>query len=210
MKTFNNTNTETIPNNSIYPSTTKNNQSNSFPLLKFKQKLYNSCQNKFSQYASIKSQDLKFLINNKIQQNISLSDYLDISNTLTNHLTPIPYINKRKLKNEREKKELKNFQRNVVMMRRLEYANKMKEKNTKKKYNNNTDQIILIQKMIRGLLVRKVIKQINIIKDTVSDFITIINSVLLRRDFVNFLQNLMLIINNNIEEVEEKKENSNK
>ena len=209
MKTFNNTNTETFANNSLYQSTSKNNESSSFPLLKFRQKLYNSCQNKFSQYASNKGQDIKFLINNKIQQNISLVDYLDVSNSLNNDLTPIPYINKRKLKNEREKKELKDFQRNVVMMRRLEYANKMREKNTKKKYNNKIQEIILMQKIIRGYLVRKVINQINIIKDTVSSFITMITSAILRKDFENFLQNLIFMINN-MENIEENQEESNK
>jgi hypothetical protein len=48
-------------------------------------------------------------------------------------LTPIPYISKRKIKNKEEKKELKNYQRNVVLMRRLEYSNKMKEKKNETK-----------------------------------------------------------------------------
>ena len=162
-----------------------------FPLLKFKENLYSTCQSKFSEYINSKKSELKLIINNKINQKISINDYLhDSSNDIgTNKLTPIPSINKRKIKNEGEKKELKKFQRNVVLMRRLEYANKMKEKNYKKKYKNKNNQIIFLQKMIRGYLVRKVINQVNIINETLTNFIFII-SYCIKKKYFYFLNYL--------------------
>ena len=163
-----------------------------FPLLKFKENLYNTCQSKFSEYANSKG-ELKLIINNKINQQISINDYIhNSSNEIgTNKLTPIPAINKRKIKNEGEKKELKNFQRNVVLMRRLEYTNKMKEKSMKKKYKNKNNQILFLQKMIRGYLVRKVISQVNIINDTLANFIFLI-SFCIKKKYFFFFKNKIL------------------
>ena len=59
-------------------------------------------------------------------------------------------------------------------MRRLEYTNNMKERSMKKKYKNKNNQILFLQKMIRGYLVRKVISQVNIINDTLANFIFLI------------------------------------
>ena len=95
-----------------------------FPLLKFNENLYNSCQSKYCHFLNNRKTDIKIIINNKINQQISLDDY--ILNSDYKDLTPIPFISKRKIKNNQEKKELKNFQRNVVLMRRLEYSCKMK------------------------------------------------------------------------------------
>ena len=46
-----------------------------FPLLKFKENLYYSCQTKFSKFLN-KSNDIKLLINNKVNEKISLNDYI--------------------------------------------------------------------------------------------------------------------------------------
>ena len=166
-----------------------------FPLLKFKENLYNTCQSKFSEFINNKRSDLKLIINNKINQQISINDYINntTNDTGSEKLTPIPIINKRKIKNEGEKKELKKFQRNVVLMRRLEYANKMKEKSLKKKYNNKIKYIIKIQKMVRGYLVRKVINQVNIINDTIMNFSYLI-SLCIKKKYFNFLKNNILKI----------------
>jgi hypothetical protein len=195
------------------------NQKNSlgyFPLLKFKENLYSTCQSKFSEYINSKKDDIKLIINNKINQQISIDDYIhNSSNDIDSHkLTPIPSINKRKIKNEGEKKELKKFQRNVVLMRRLEYANKMKEKNMKKKYKNNINQIINIQKMIRGYLVRKVINQVNIINDTLNNFIFLI-AFCIKKKYFFFFKNAISLCpppdggDNNLYEKYEKFPNKN-
>ena len=170
---------------SNYSSIAKDLNQRNFPLLKFKENLYNICQSKFSKYINNKKADLRLMINNKTNQQISINDYYNNSpNDNDSHkLTPIPSMNKRKIKNEGEKKELKNFQRNVVLMRRLEYANKMKEKNMKKKYKNKNKQIILLQKFIRGFLVRKVINQVNIINETLTNFLFLISFCIKKKYF---------------------------
>ena len=145
-----------------------------FPLLKFNENLYNSCQSKFSKYIKNKRNDIKLIVNNKINEHISINDYMSKSNNNISSdkliLTPIPYISKRRIKNNIEKKDLNNFQRNVVLMRRLEYENKMKEKKMKQKYKNQIPKIIHLQKIIRGYIVRKVINQVNMIKETLINF----------------------------------------
>ena len=161
-----------------------------FPLLKYKENLYNSCHSKFSKFLN-RSNDIKLLINNKMNKKISLNDFIinSYNNLNENKLTPIPYINKRKLKNNLEKKELKNFQRNVVFMRRLEYTNKMNEKKIKKKYKNKERKIIILQKVIRGYLVRKVMYQINIIKETLANFFYSIRFCIMKKYFYIFFKN---------------------
>ena len=186
-------------NNSISESNTSlfikdNNRktvSGFFPLLKYKENLYNSCQSKFSKFLN-KSHDIKLLINNRINEKISINDYIinSYNNLNENKLTPIPFINKRKLKNNLEKKELKNFQRNVVFMRRLEYTNKMYENKIKKKYKNYTSKIIILQKVIRGYLVRKVIFQINIIKETLANFFYSIHFCIIKKFYYIFNQKI--------------------
>ena len=170
---------------SNYSSFAKEASQKNFPLLKFNENLYNICQSKFSNYINSKKTDLRLMVNNKINQQISINDYFNNSpnDNDSNKLTPIPSINKRKIKNEGEKKELKNFQRNVVLMRRLEYANKMKEKSLKKKYKNKNKQIILLQKIIRGYLVRKVINQVNIINETLTNFLFLISFCIKKKYF---------------------------
>ena len=177
-----------------------------FPLLKFKENLYNSCQTKFSKFLN-RSSDIKLLVNNKINEKIPLNDYIinSYNNLNESKLTPIPYINKRKLKNNLEKRELKNFQRNVVFMRRLEYTNKIKEKKIKKKYKNQVPQIITIQKIVKGYLVRKVIYQINIIKETLSNFFYSIRFCIIKKYYHIFIKK---IENNNINEKEEQNSNN--
>ena len=191
-------------NNSISESNTSlyirdNNRktvSGFFPLLKYKENLYNSCHNKFSKFLN-KSHDIKLLINNKINEKISINDYIinSYNNLKENKLTPIPYINNRKLKNNLEEKELKNFQRNVVFMRRLEYTNKMYENKIKKKYKNYTSKIIVLQKIIRGYLVRKVIYQINIIKETLANFFYSIHFCIVKKFYRIFNQRIADYIN---------------
>ena len=199
MKNANESYTES--NNTAYIKDDNNNNKNSlglFPLLNFNENLYNICKSKYSTFLNNRKNDIKLIINNKLNQHISLEDY--ISNSNFNELTPIPIINKRKIKNIEEKKELNKFQRNAVLMRRLEYTNKMKQKKLKQKYNNKISKIIYLQKVIRGYLVRKVIKQVNIIKNTLDNFCFLI-SLYIQKKYYYILKNKIIEIkkiNNNI------------
>ena len=211
MRTTNETCTDSNYSSFIKDSYQKN-SFGYYPLLKFKENLYNTCQSKFSEYINNKKGDLKLVINNKINQQISINEYIHNSlNELGNYkLTPIPSINKRKLKNEGDKKELKNFQRNVVLMRRLEYDNKMKEKSMRKKYKNKTNQIILLQKNIKGYLVRKVINQVNIINETLNNFTFILTFCIKKKYYYIFKNNILQILEAIQEESEKNLKNENK
>ena len=205
MKTNYETYTESNYSSYIRDSNQKN-PSGYHPFLKFNESLYNKCQSKFSEFASHKKNDLKLLVNSQTKEKISIKDFLENSSNDINKLTPIPFINKRKIKNEREKKDLKNLERNVVLMRRLEYANKIKEKNLKKKYNNNISHIIFLQKMARGYLVRKVIFQVNIISDSLKKFFFLIKVCVWKKYFYIFKYNISQIwVNIDIKEEPEYK-----
>jgi hypothetical protein len=69
----------------------------------------------------------------------------------------------------------------------------MKEKSMKKKYKNKNNQILFLQKMIRGYLVRKVISQVNIINDTLANFIFLISFCIKKKYFRYFKENISLI-----------------
>ena len=205
MKTNYETYTESNYSSYIKDSNQKS-SSGYYPFLKFNENLYNKCQSKFSEFASHKKNDLKLMINSQTKEKISIKDFLENSSNDINKLTPIPFINKRKIKNEGEKKDLKNLERNVVLMRRLEYANKIKEKNLKKKYNNKTKHIIFLQKMVRGYLVRKVIFQVNIINDSLKKFFFLIKVCVLKKYFYTFKYNVSQIwVNIDIKEEPEYK-----
>ena len=167
------------------------------PFLKFNENLYNKCQSKFSEFASNKKNDLKLMINSQTKEKISIKDFLENESNTFNKLTPIPFINKRRIKNEGEKKEFKNLERNVVLMRRLEYANKIKEKNLKKKYYNKINQIIFIQKMTRGFLVRKVIYQVGVINNSLKKFFFLIKLCVQKKYFYLFKYNIEQILTRN-------------
>ena len=204
------TNHETYADSNYSSNIKDSNQKNSlvlYPFLNFNESLYNKCQSKFSEFATHKKNDLKLMINSQTKEKISIKDFLENSSNDINKLTPIPFINKRKIKNEGEKKELKNLQRNVVLMRRLEYANKIKENNLKKKYNNKIEQIIFLQKMARGYLVRKVIFQVNIISESLKNFFFLIKICVWKKYFPFFKDNISQIsVNNDKEEDFEYKE----
>ena len=204
------TNHETYADSNYSSNIKDSNQKNSlvlYPFLNFNESLYNKCQSKFSEFATNKKNDLKLMINSQTKEKISIKDFLENSSNDINKLTPIPFINKRKIKNEGEKKELKNLQRNVVLMRRLEYANKIKENNLKKKYNNKIEQIIFLQKMARGYLVRKVIFQVNIISESLKNFFFLIKICVWKKYFPFFKDNISQIsVNNDKEEDFEYKE----
>ena len=204
------TNHETYADSNYSSNIKDSNQKNSlvlYPFLNFNESLYNKCQSKFSEFATHKKNDLKLMINSQTKEKISIKDFLENSSNDINKLTPIPFINRRKIKNEGEKKELKNLQRNVVLMRRLEYANKIKENNLKKKYNNKIEQIIFLQKMARGYLVRKVIFQVNIISESLKNFFFLIKICVWKKYFPFFKDNIsQIFVNNDKEEDFEYKE----
>ena len=193
---------------SFMKDSNRKNLSGYSPFHNFTENLYNKCQSKFSEFATNNKNDLKLMINSQTKEKISIKDFFENTNNDINKLTPIPFISKRKIKNEGEKKELKNLERNVVLMRRLEYSNKIKENNLKKKYNNKIGYIIFIQKMARGYLVRKVIYQVGVINESLKKFFFIIKLYVQKKYFYIFRYNISQIwVKNDIEKEAQNKNN---
>ena len=84
-----------------------------------------------------------------------------------NDLIPLP-INSNNLFSNIEKNELYDLQRSIVMMRRFQYNNKLNEDNNLLKLHYS--KIILIQKIYKGYLVRKEIKNYKILCNCMDKF----------------------------------------
>ena len=126
--------------------------------------LYEKCKIDFSNYLVEHKNTLRLLIQNSTLKNIRAADYINEQRRKNENdlygLTPLPYKSMRKIKSEQEKEELKKLERNAVVMRMIEYTQKMINNNIKQKYFHFTTQIIYIQKVTRGFLVRKALTDI--------------------------------------------------
>ena len=96
-------------------------------------------------------------------------------------MTPLPYKSNKNLKSKREKDELMKLQRNAVVMRMIEYTQKMNNNDIKYKYIHCTKYILQIQIVIRGYVVRKAIKDIKMIQSQIESFIAHIMMFCIRR-----------------------------
>ena len=132
--------------------------------------LYSFFQEKYSNYIHQRRNDLKFFISNKINSKITCDEYLN-SEEQIKKLTPMPYIPKSKIINFNQEKEFNEFKGNIKMMRRYEYAQKIDQSKLLLKYSTkNIPNIILIQKVIRGFLVRKIMEEVKLLKETLTRF----------------------------------------
>lgn len=126
--------------------------------------LYEKCKIDFSNYLIEHKNTLRLLIQNSTLKNIRAADYINEQRRKNENdlygLTPLPYKSMRKIKSEQEKEELKKLERNAVVMRMIEYTQKMINNNIRQKYFHFTTQIIYIQKVTRGFLVRKALTDI--------------------------------------------------
>ena len=126
--------------------------------------LYEKCKIDFSNYLVEHKNTLRLLIQNSTLKNIRAADYINEQRRKNENdlygLTPLPYKSMRKIKSEQEKEELKKLERNAVVMRMIEYTQKMINNNISQKYFHFTTQIIYIQKVTRGFLVRKALTDI--------------------------------------------------
>lgn len=126
--------------------------------------LYEKCKIDFSNYLLEHKNTLRLLIQNSTLKNIRAADYINEQRKKNENdlygLTPLPYKSMRKIKNQQEKEELKKLERNAVVMRMIEYTQKMIINNIKQKYFHFSTQIIYIQKVTRGYLVRKALADI--------------------------------------------------
>jgi len=76
-----------------------------------------------------------------------------------------------KKENNKSVEELRRMQRNKVTMRRIEYSMKVKHTTNKKKNKYNIKKVIIIQKWVRGFLIRNLFSNISYFEDFTNKFI---------------------------------------
>ena len=132
--------------------------------------LYYKYKYNFANYLIENKDSIKLLVNNSTMKKMDVADYfhnLDSSESLT----PIPHMMKKKYKSEKEKKEFSKIERDAVCLRRIEYSYIYKQNLIIQKYNNNINNIILIQKIYRGFLFRQIMKEIKSIVIKIERFV---------------------------------------
>lgn len=137
--------------------------------------LYEKCKINFSTYLIEHKNTIRLLVQNSTLKNIRASDYINEQKEKSANvffgLTPLPYKSMRKIKSEKEKQELTKLERNAVVMRMIEYTQKMNNNRIKQKYFHFVNEIILIQKCVRGFFVRKTINDIDKLNSQIEKFI---------------------------------------
>ena len=137
--------------------------------------LYDKCKIDFSSYLHKHKHSLRLLVDNTTLKKMFASEYISEQKQKNKNenctLTPLPYKSNKNVKSKREKDELMKLQRNAVVMRMIEYTQKMNNNDIKYKYIHCTKYILLIQKVIRGYVVRKAIKDIKMIQSQIETFI---------------------------------------
>ena len=147
--------------------------------------LYDKCKIDFSSYLHKHKHSLRLLVDNTTLKKMFASEYISEQKQKNKNdnctLTPLPYKSNKNLKSKREKDELMKLQRNAVVMRMIEYTQKMNNNDIKYKYIHCTKYILQIQKVIRGYVVRKAIKDIKMIQSQIESFIAHIMMFCIRR-----------------------------
>ena len=131
---------------------------------------YNKFRDEFSSYLQEHKNTVHLLIENSTLKRIKASEYLKNQEKNKSHFTPIPHISRKKITSEKEKEDLDKLERNAVCMRKIEYSQKIANEKLYKKYEGNIDDIILIQKNVRGFLKKKILENEKIkINNDISD-----------------------------------------
>ena len=89
------------------------------------------------------------------------------------NISLLPFIPKQKI-DSKEKEKLKKLQRNAVSMRRLEYSMKVKDISAKKRYKFNKyyiNRVIIIQKWVKGYLLRSFLSNVCECEQIMNNFI---------------------------------------
>ena len=143
-------------------------------------------QNSFYSVKKVKAND--FIKGNLNNVGVFNGDVVCGKVTKKKNLTPLPYKSTKRVSSSKEQKDLKSLERNAVVMRMIEYAQHIKSnKNVKSKYINKVDLIIYIQKILRGHILRKAVRDVLLLHSKLKSFITRIKNYSLIK--VNHVQN---------------------
>ena len=89
------------------------------------------------------------------------------------NISLIPYSHKKKI-NNKKKEETKNIQRNIISLRRMEYSKKVKNAANIKKIKNckyDINKIIIIQKWVKGYLLRSFLSNASEVEKIINEFV---------------------------------------
>ena len=168
---------------------------------------YTRAKEKYDSYLE-KNKNLKLLKENSTLKNIANGDYLEGRQSNNKELKAknislLSFIPKQKI-NSKKKEELKKLQRNAVSMRRLEYSMKVKVASAKKRFKFNKsyiNKVIIIQKWVKGYLLRSFLSNVCECEQIMNDFINHINKYIFTKlNIFHILKNINTIqtINDNI------------
>ena len=135
--------------------------------------MYNKVKQKYDFYLK-RNKNILLLNKKSTSGKITSKDYLEnIENcdkeTKKDGLSLLPFVPNKK-ENFKKIEELKKLQRNTVTMRRIEYSMKVKNAtNFKRRY--NTKKIIIIQKWVRGFLLRNLLSNLSDIEVFKNEFL---------------------------------------
>ena len=156
---------------------------------------------------NVKSTSTLSKTSNKGHFKIITNDYYKDEN---NNLSLEPFFQKKRI-NHKKREELKKPEKNIVSMRRVEYSMKVKNAaNVKKSRNHKYDinKIIIIQKWVKGYLLRSFLSNASEVEKLINEFISHINKfIYFKFNFFKKLKKYNLVniktINDNI--IENKK-----
>ena len=193
--------------------------------------MYNKVKQKYDFYLK-RNKNILLLNKKSTSGKITSKDYLEnIENydkeIKKDGLSLLPFVPNKK-ENNKNIEELKKLQRNTVTMRRIEYSMKVKNVSNKKKYKNNIKKIIIIQKWVRGFLLRNFLSNLSDFEGFKNEFLDHFKKFVFlkyKKDMYNIIKyfenkiiiedeknnnNKNNIIDNNIDNNKNEENNSNK
>ena len=200
LKEINNSNPSQLANEVKNKILNQDNQKN----------LYNKAKQNYDYYLK-RNKNLLLLNKKSTSGKITSKDYLENRDNSTkeakkNDLSLLPFVPNKK-ENFKNIEELKKLQRNTVTMRRIEYSMKVKNAENKKKYKNNIKKIIIIQKWVRGFLLRNLLSNLSYFEVFTNEFLDHIKKfVFLRHD--KYMKNIIKYFENKLFLEEEKRKNN--
>ena len=153
--------------------------------------LYNKAKQNYDFYLK-RNKNILLLNKKSTSGKITSKDYLENKENYEKEskkdgLSLLPFVPNKK-ENDKNIEELKKLQRNTVTMRRIEYSMKVKNETNKKRFRNNIKKIIIIQKWVRGFLLRNLLSNLSYFEMFTNEFLDHI------KKFVFLKQYLMLNI----------------
>ena len=146
---------------------------------------YDRVKQKYNFYLK-RNQNLRLLQNNSTLVKITSKDFLEQEKDNKEYtLSLLPFIPKKKI-NQKKAEELKKLQRDTVTIRRIEYSMKVKNDANKMKEKNLVKHIIVIQKWVRGFILRNFLSNVYDVEKIILEFFNHIKNyyIIKEKDFV--------------------------